>query len=411
MVITFTRKKIKLLLTSLVVIVVVSVGGFAGYRWWHQALPLISPMDLLGSIPAFQQAVYHPKKVVYGFLPYWNIKYTDQLLIRDLTHLVYFGVDLGPDGNIRTHVNKRELEPGWNKLSSDEFSSLRRQMKLVNKKMVLAVTAMDNDDISSIVNNAQNRQLAIASIIQVAQDQQFDGINIDFEYVGNPDPNTRRNFATFATVLANTCHQTIPECEMSIDIYADSAIKFRLWDLSTITPAMDHVMVMTYDYYRPSSGQAGPVAPLRGKCTDLLTTNCLDYDVTTSVADLIKVIPSKKLLLGIPFYGYEWQTAGTGFLANTYPKTGGIATYKRIQSLFSDSTISSLSAQWSDVSMSPYLSYIENGKTYQIHYEDARSLGLKLDLVNQSNLAGIGIWALGYEVPLDDLWVTIAKKI
>lgn len=412
MIITITKKGVRIFLSTIVVIFLIAGGGVAGYRWWKSNLPLVSPLDLLGTIPAFQQAVYHPKKVVYGFLPYWNIKVADQIPIRYLTHVAYFGIDLNSDGSIMTHMNRRELEPGWNKLSSNEFSQLRRQLKLLGKKTILTVRGMDNDQISSIVNNSQNRQLAIASILDVAQEQQFDGINVDFEYVGNPDNNTKRNFTEFVQVLAQTCRSTIPECEMSLDIYADSAVKNRLWDLPNLAPIMDHVLVMTYDYYRPSSNQAGPIAPLRGKCTPQNpTTPCLEYDVTTSVADIIKVIPSNKLLMGIPFYGYEWQTAGTNFLANTYPKTGGIATYKRIQSLFSDPDISDLTASWSATTMSPYLSYTEKGKTYQIQYEDARSLGYKLDLVNQSNLAGIGIWALGYETPLEDLWITIANKI
>ncbi len=405
-------KKITTLI-SLLILMLVSVFV---YRWWHATLPLISPLDLLGTLPPLQKVGYHPKKIVYGFLPYWNIKYSDQIPIRYLTHLAYFGIDLNPDGTIKTHENRRELEPGWNKLSTNEFSLLRRQLKLLGKKTILTIRAMDNDQIEKLVNSPQNRQLAIASVLEVAQDQQFDGLNIDFEYTGSPDPATKQNFTLFTQVLAQTCRNTILDCEVSIDIYADSANKNRLWDLPTIAAAVDHVLVMTYDFYRPSSSQAGPVAPLRGKCQLTPTnwenqTDCLEYDVTSSVADLIKVIPTQKLLLGIPFYGYQWQTSSPDFLANAYPNTGQLATYKRIQALFSDPTVSSLSASWSATAMSPYITFIKDDKMFQIHYEDARSLGYKLDLVNQSSLAGIGIWALGYETPLDDLWITIAQKL
>ncbi len=61
--------------------------------------------------------------------------------------------------------------------------------------------------------------------------------------------------------------------------------------------------------------------------------------------------------------------------------------------------------------MSPYIVYQDDGATYQIHYEDSRSLSLKLDLVNQSALGGVAIWALGYETPYQELWQTIAAKV
>jgi spore germination protein YaaH len=98
-------------------------------------------------------------------------------------------------------------------------------------------------------------------------------------------------------------------------------------------------------------------------------------------------------------------------MARTLPDTGQTATYKKIQSLFSDNTISSLSAVLSATTLSPYLSYFKDGKIYQIHYEDSGSLKLKIDLVHQSKLGGLAIWALGYELPFPDLWQTISNNL
>ena len=185
-----------------------------------------------------------------------------------------------------------------------------------------------------------------------------------------------------------------------------------MYDSAPFGKIVDLVIVMAYDFFRPSSLLAGPVAPLRGRCQEPTNqVSCLDYDIVTSISDINKLVPSYKIILGIPFYGYEWQTVDGAFMARPYPKTGGLATYKRIQSLFSDTSVSSLSASWSDETLTPFLSYSKNGNTYQIYYENEDSLKLKVDFIHQAKLSGLAVWALGYEIPHQNLWQTIANNL
>jgi spore germination protein YaaH len=394
--------------------------GVAAYVW-HVNLPLISPLDVISSLAPNAAILPQPQRVVYGFLPYWNMKYSDQIPLRYITHLAYFGIDLNDDGSLREFDKPGEAEPGLRQLKSTEFSVLARQIKLTGKKSILLVRAFDPEQIESIVNSPKASQTAIDSIMELVVGRRFDGINVDFEYVGAPDEQTRDNFTRFVADLARSCRAQLSGCEISVDVFADTSVKNRLWDLQALAPHVDHIIVMAYDYYRPSSNQAGPVAPLRGACgtgfgaiagtsTDKV---CLEYDVTKSMADTLKQVSAEKIIMGIPFYGYEWRTASVLFLANTYPRTGGTATYRRIRELLETppEKVGSISAQWNPDTLSPYIVYDEDGELFQIHYEDTRSLGLKLDLVNQTNLGGIAIWALGYESPYEDLWDVIADKL
>ncbi|OGD73887.1 hypothetical protein A3A84_00550 [Candidatus Collierbacteria bacterium RIFCSPLOWO2_01_FULL_50_23] len=392
------------------------------YRIWQINLPLVSPIDLVESLPQLAPIFKKPgAKVVFGFLPYWNMKDSDKLYVKSLTHLAYFGIDLNEDGSIKKYDKPGEKEPGWNKLNSTAFAVLSRQIKLLGKKLILVVRVMENDQIENLLGHPDSRQKAIESILQTVADKQFDGVNVDFEYMGYPDESTRALFSQFVSDLSAKCkmeaarparnatHSVAGGCEMSLDVFADSASKNRLYDLKALAKSADVIIVMAYDFFRPSSSQSGPVAPLRGKCIN--SNSCLDYDIVTSISDVSKLVPAYKLLLGVPFYGYEWQTVDREFLARTYPKTGGLATYKRVRDLLSDATISSLSATWSAATFTPYLSYFEDGNIYQIHYDDENSLRLKIEFVHQAKLAGIAIWALGYELPYDNLWQTIAKDL
>ena len=383
------------------------------YHLWLINLPLVSPLDLIESLPPLAPIFNKPgQKIAFGFLPYWNLKLANELTVKPLTHLAYFGIDLTPAGGIKKYDRPGEKEPGWNKLNSDQYSLLHRQLKILGKKIILTVLAMETEQIETLLSSVENRNNAINSILSVYAEKEFDGLNIDFEYMGYPAEETRKNFTIFVADLTRQCKAIDKNCEISLDVFADSAIKSRLYDLSALGKVVDQIIVMAYDFYRPSSTQSGPVAPLRGKCNrDSKTTPCLDYDIVTSIGDIAKFVPSYKIILGIPFYGYEWQTVDDSFLANTYPKTGSLATYKRIQGLFGNEKISSLSASWSNLTLTPYLSYVEADKTYQIHYEDAASLKLKINFIHQAKMGGLAIWALGYEIPYQDLWQTISNNL
>ncbi|HCC84587.1 MAG TPA: hypothetical protein DEP87_02805, partial [Candidatus Pacebacteria bacterium] len=84
--------------------------------------------------------------------------------------------------------------------------------------------------------------------------------------------------------------------------------------------------------------------------------------------------------------------------------TGATASYERVQSILADKTKLKVTENWHESALAPYLTYIEDGKTYVVYYENAKSLAYKLEYAKQLDLAGIAIWALGYEGTSRDLW-------
>ena len=405
-------KKNKFLLSTFIFLALAFFSTII-YQIWTTNLPLISPLDLITPLPSLSSSKSTPKKMVLGFLPYWNLKYANELDIKSLTHLAYFGVELDEFGEIQKFSQPGELEPGWNKLQSNSLELILRQIRLSHKKPVLVIKVFDKKNIRSLLNNPTYRHQATTSIIQLLKEKQITSVNIDFETSSISDSQTKNNFTLFIKELKQ---QSTDPLEVSIDVFANAAQQSFIWDLTALEPHTDYFIVMAYDFYRASSSQAGPVSPLRGKCpsTDLLETSeetCLEEDITSSISDITKIIPPHKVILGVPFYGYQWQTSSDNFLANTYSKTGSTATYRYIQELFNSDDVSSFSASWSSLSQTPYLNFYEQGDLYQLHYDNPYSLSLKLDLVNQAGLGGIAIWALGYEVPYSDLWQTISQQL
>jgi spore germination protein YaaH len=123
----------------------------------------------------------------------------------------------------------------------------------------------------------------------------------------------------------------------------------------------------------------------------------------------------------VPCYGYEWQTTTSDPQAHTFPNSGSTASFKRVQALLQaaqnpeelelDQNITNIEQHWNQDALSPYLTYQLNDKLFVLYYENSRSLSYKLDFVNQLDLAGIAIWALGYEGSSRELWDVINRKL
>ncbi len=266
---------------------------------------------------------------------------------------------------------------------------------------------MDQSTIETIITRpiAQNR---LASHLKsLIAEKNLDGLNLDFEYAGNPTLTQQHQFTDFVTTLTNQLKLQFPQIEISLDVFADSALKPRIWDVNKLAQVIDYFVVMAYDFHRPSSPVAGPIAPLRGG------GESWELDVTQSLTSFLTIVPPSKLVLGVPYYGYGWHTTSATPLATTYPDSGELATFNRIQNLIRhpDNSITNLSINWNAVAFSPYLTYQQSGRWYQIWFEDERSLKLKYDLVKQTGLAGVALWALGYDGDHPQLWHLLKSSL
>jgi spore germination protein YaaH len=135
-------------------------------------------------------------------------------------------------------------------------------------------------------------------------------------------------------------------------------------------------------------------------------------DILDGLRGLLALVPPEKVILVVPFYGYEWQTTTLNLeTAQTYPKTGATLTYERLQSLLGRKKALKLTEHWDEHSLSPYITYEEEDEFFIGFYENERSLGYKIDLARGLNLGGIAIWALGYEGETSELWQTSEKRL
>ena len=79
--------------------------------------------------------------------------------------------------------------------------------------------------------------------------------------------------------------------------------------LNSLANESDGLFVMGYDYHWKGSTLTGPVAPLTGG----------SYNVTNTINTYLSVTGNNtsKIILGNPYYGYEWPATSADKGANT----------------------------------------------------------------------------------------------
>jgi spore germination protein YaaH len=241
-----------------------------------------------------------------------------------------------------------------------------------------------------------HRQNAIQTIVNILEESGSIGVNIDFEPLGDTPESLRHNFTLIIQELRSNLQSTTYNL-LTISTYASAASRPRLWDLPALSEYTDYFVVMTYDYTMPGSNISGPTSPMRGG------NDLFEHDIIKNIAEISKLVPSRKILLGIPFYGYEWDTVDAAKYAPTEDR-GSVASLERIQKMLDAKTLELI---WDRNSLTPYGVSSESGQISQIYFENVDSIRLKLEFVRSAHLGGIAIWALGYEGNNSWVWPAI----
>lgn len=316
---------------------------------------------------------------VMGYHPYWRSDDNIAAYRFDLlTHVVYFSAGVDPaTGEITTTRD-------W--LTTPLVAAAHN----AGCKVHLCVTNFGTGNNLNLLQNPEARDTLIAQLIRLVQARGGDGINLDFESMPGA---ARDDLVTFCRDLDERLETAIPGAEISS---AMPAVDWNnAWDVAELAKYIDLFFLMCYDYYWSGSANAGPVSPIIGSSYNV--TRTVDWYLTEGV-------PKEQILMGVPYYGFDWPVvsdqpnAATEAKATAYIYTSvqnGLKQYDRL---------------WSAKFLNPWYKYQTASYWHQTWFDDVESLGYKYDLALDREIGGIGMWALSYDNGHDELWQLIEEK-
>ncbi len=313
-----------------------------------------------------------PQKQVVGFFPYWMIDAYDKVNTHGYSAVNFFGLETDGNGNIITQ-SAAGPDGGWQMWNDPSFNTFLSNLKKQKIKRLITIKTFNNTHIEQLVNSDKAQETFISNILQLVNSKDLDGVNLDFEYQGTADDQTKQGFVRLVANLQKALHNSFASSILTINTYITSGSDDNFFNLTALEPYVDTFIVMGYDIHTPQ-GEPGPIAPFEG------ANGIIGY-----VESYLQQISPQKLILAVPYYGYDW-TINSDAPAKML-SYAEIADFEKTHQVL-----------WDDSSETPAIRYQDsNGQNHAIFFENARSLGIKYDYVNSKQLAGVGIWAMGYD--------------
>lgn len=337
-----------------------------------------------------KQTIQPAKKEVIGFLPYWFINSAKEDYSGSITTLDYFSLIADSDGTIMKYDNPGEMEPGYYALTSGAFDSRLNAAKRDNIKLALTIFALDQEKIERLMDNpVTSANNLIDGVAPIMSQYGFTDLNIDIESIADASPSSQLKFSQFMSALRGriATGNSISIDIAPIDFFKDN----RLIKPELIEKSVDKIILMAYDYHSPSSFVTGAVAPLNG------AGSVAEFDTNVAVQKALTITSKNKLILGVPFYGYSWETIDSFPKAAIIPSSAVIEGNKDAEDFLSK--CATCSAQIDSLSQEKYIIYkdTETETFHQLFYPDEFSTSVKANYANENGLAGLAVWALGYE--------------
>jgi len=225
-----------------------------------------------------------------------------------------------------------------------------------------------------ILNNTEKQKIFIQQLVDTLVFYNFQGINIDFEELTEPNSDPLTNFQK---ELYEAMHAK------KLVVTMDVAVKNKDYDYEKLSAYNDFIVLMAYDQYSDVGSGAGPISAQKW------IEEALDWTASK--------IDSKKIILGVAGYGYDWTTEQGKKVVNNLTYSEAINNAK-----ISNSTI-----DYDDDSYNLHYSYIEEHKQnigtektkHDIWFTDAATTFNIMRFSDEYGTAGTALWNLGSEDP------------
>ncbi|MDH7479278.1 MAG: LysM peptidoglycan-binding domain-containing protein [Syntrophomonadaceae bacterium] len=228
----------------------------------------------------------------------------------------------------------------------------------------------------SVLSRPEVQERLVSQLLAAARAKNYHGVNVDFE---NMFPADRPLYNAFIENLAGRLHAA------GLVLSIAAAPKWADWpnaawvgafDYSALGRLVDFMHLMTYEWGY-STGPPFPVAPVN------LVRRVLEYAMS--------LIPPGKILMGVPFHGYDWTLPDTPENVARQVSPVGAVNLALNQGV---------AIRFDPEAQSPWLRYTNgSGAEHEVWFEDVRSVRAKYELLRELGLRGVGYWEISLPFP------------
>jgi hypothetical protein len=325
-------------------------------------------------LPAHAYTAPLPAHQTVGFVPFYELGSISSEDLHGFTDLVYYDVEVRANGSL----SESSSSLGWASVENGGAGDLVSAGHADGDRVLLSLFSESQSVLGPLSAHAGADGLRLADeVAHLLSQYGFDGVDLDLE---GQDASDRAGFVSFVAAFSNRLRALDKSWTIMLNTYPQSAEEAAgFFDVQALAPYVDELFVMAYDMDSTEIPSAD--APLGGA----------DLSDVSALATYVGAGLGPKVILGIPFYGYDFPASG--------PKNGAAAvgspyavTYDQILTSITDDGHKPI---WDPITETPYTVFKRQGQWHQTWFDDPVSVALKTALAAQFRVAGVGAWELG----------------
>lgn len=288
------------------------------------------------------------------------------------------------------------------------FAQVVAQAKAAKATTQLMVFADDRDQLNQILTEPTLRTQGVEAIISqvnaTAKDGElvsFDGVVIDFE--GMKGESLKQGFNQFLIELKSKLGESGKTLYVAVHPKRQGGqAYFDAYDYPVIGQVADKVILMVGDYYAKSL--TSEEMAMGYTKTPLSPLDEVYYALKAITAPNTGVGDNRKILVQFSMDTVQWKLQN-GQVINQIPYH---PTYDAVAARLNGGKVVD---HYPNFSYNPYATYYDESDNTEnvLWYEDARSIGAKMELARLFGTGGISLWRIG-NIP-EDVWAEVTKVV
>ncbi len=290
-----------------------------------------------------------------------------------LTYLSIFSYEVNPDGTFKP-IKDEPL------IAAAKAAKVAPLMVITN----LSEGGFSSDLAKTILTDKAIQDKLLNNAIANMKSKGYHGLDVDFEFIYPENKEDYNNFLRNAASKLKPLGYTLTTAVAPKTSAEQKGLLYEAHDYPVHGALADHVIPMTYEWgYTYSQPMA--VAPIN--------------EVRKVINYAVSAIPRRKILMGIPNYGYDWTLPYVkGTAARSVSNTQAVDIARNRGAVI----------KYDSVSQSPNFNYYDtNRKQHEVWFEDARSIQAKLMLADEMDLGGVSYWTINRYFPQN--WLVLSS--